>query len=309
MPPVQIQDPTEAACYVAERFWNPYLAAAEKDSSLYSIDEQKFISFYRQYIEVLNMLEKNLANLSPDKQARARKITANSHKSIIEAADSLYTKGHRTLLTRLISLSEKFLYNPNSPLLNEELYIPALEAILNLKSIDTLHKMQHVYQLKMALLNRTGTKANDFSYEYINTGASADTATPALQKERTTLYKTPAKYLLIYFNDPDCASCKEMQQILIQDPEVNRLLNCGDLRVLSLYLSDNTTIWEERFKNVPSNWIYARDYKKEMESNELYGIRAIPSMYLLDKDKKVLLKDAPAERIIAFFNQMTGAAL
>ena len=34
------------------------------------------------------------------------------------------------------------------------------------------------------------------------------------------------------------------------------------------------------------------------ETDKSYHIRAIPSMYLLDADKTVLLKDAPVERIL-----------
>ena len=36
------------------------------------------------------------------------------------------------------------------------------------------------------------------------------------------------------------------------------------------------------------------------ETDKSYHIRAIPSMYLLDADKTVLLKDAPAERILTY---------
>ena len=36
----------------------------------------------------------------------------------------------------------------------------------------------------------------------------------------------------------------------------------------------------------------------------LYHVRAIPSLYLLDKDKKVVMKDATVENVFAFFGSL-----
>ena len=32
----------------------------------------------------------------------------------------------------------------------------------------------------------------------------------------------------------------------------------------------------------------------------LYNVRAIPSLYILDKDKRVIMKDAPETKVLAF---------
>ena len=42
--------------------------------------------------------------------------------------------------------------------------------------------------------------------------------------------------------------------------------------------------------------------KSTNPENELYGLRAIPSLYLLDKEKRVILKDAPVEIVIEYLN-------
>ena len=38
----------------------------------------------------------------------------------------------------------------------------------------------------------------------------------------------------------------------------------------------------------------------------LYNVRAIPSLYLLDRDKTVLLKDAPEDRVFAALHAIAG---
>ena len=39
-------------------------------------------------------------------------------------------------------------------------------------------------------------------------------------------------------------------------------------------------------------WIIAYDAGARISKEELYDLKAIPSMYLLDRDKRVLAKDA-----------------
>ena len=93
-----------------------------------------------------------------------------------------------------------------------------------------------------------------------------------------------------------------MQQILTSAPSVSYMIETGRLKILSMYIDRDTQSWQERFYNTPTNWIYARDHTHQLESNELYGIRAIPSLYLLDKEKKVILKDATAQKVVQYFS-------
>ena len=57
-------------------------------------------------------------------------------------------------------------------------------------------------------------------------------------------------------------------------------------------------LWQEHIGDYPKEWIIAYDPSLTLRNMDIYNIRAIPSLYLLDKDKKVLLKDAPEERLL-----------
>ncbi len=303
--PSYINNPLDALCFNIERFWAPYLMKAAKDTSLYSMNEKKFEEAYAKYINLLQILEREMPAFNAEDSRRAVRTIANSHKQIFAAADSLYGAGYKKPLMRLIEMSERYLYNPNSPFLNEELYIPAVDAVLELKSLDSLHKMQHIYQKKMVMLNRKGTKSADFDFEYLipdNKISHSEGHKENIRRGYSSLYKTEAQYLLIYFNNPGCASCKDIQAVLTTDQTVGQMLAAGKLKVLSMFIDKDIKTWEERFADSPQNWIYARDYRNQFEANELYGIRAIPSMYLLDNNKNVILKDAPVRRIIEYFN-------
>lgn len=299
--PVFIKDTNEVVRYLVENYWARYFKIGMEDTSAFSMDQAKFAEAYAGYVQVLNIMQNGKDRNQTELDL---KRIAASQKTLFATADSLYMAGHKTVLARLLDMSEKFLYNPNSSYLNEELYIQALEAILQLKSLDSLHKIPYVYQLTLAKLNRVGSKANDFEYVYKIAVQNWYLTRNNNNLKRSTLYKLPAEYLLIYFNNPDCASCKEIQQALATNTRIQKMLESGKLKVLSMYIDEDTALWESRYDDFPKEWIYARDEKGILRDNEIYGIRAIPSMYLLDKNKTVLLKDASVGKVIGYFEQL-----
>ena len=141
-------------------------------------------------------------------------------------------------------------------------------------------------------MNRVGQKANDFPYIYLSGGAK-------IPKE-STLHETEGEYLLIYFNNPGCMSCTEIKSILEQNGNINSMIESGKLVILSLYIDGDDRQWLAGYDDFPQEWIYAKGDRSLFSDNSLYGIRAIPSLYLLDRDKKVLLKDASIGRAIDF---------
>ena len=55
--------------------------------------------------------------------------------------------------------------------------------------------------------------------------------------------------------------------------------------------------WERHLPDFPKEWINGYDKKLVIKEKNLYDLKAIPTLYLLDKDKKVLLKDATVAQI------------
>jgi hypothetical protein len=48
----------------------------------------------------------------------------------------------------------------------------------------------------------------------------------------------------------------------------------------------------------PDEWYNGFDPDLAIRTDNLYSVRAIPSLYLLDQDKRVIMKDAPENRIL-----------
>ena len=55
-------------------------------------------------------------------------------------------------------------------------------------------------------------------------------------------------------------------------------------------------IWKKYLNGMPDNWIIGDDRRTIVETS-LYDLKAMPTLYLLDNEKRVVLKDAPYDII------------
>lgn len=175
-------------------------------------------------------------------------------------------------------MAEDHFFTPNVPYRNDDIYVGVLQNILTWDGADELHKLRPRTQLALANQNRVGQAANPLTITLAD-----DSQLP--------LYDVKADYTLLYFANPDCPICKQLTEDLQASPTVERLVGSGKMRVVTVYAEDNLDLWRSHAAEaLPAEWTngYAIDFNDE----QLYDLRAIPSMYLLDRDKKVLLKDA-----------------
>lgn len=187
-------------------------------------------------------------------------------------------------------LAEKYLYDPNSPMRNEELYIPVLDAMLESTVLDDTEKILPKGRRELAEQNRPGRQAEDFTYTLVS-GKSG------------TLYGVKANYTLLFINNPGCHACEEGIKELKQAPAINKEFEAGNLKILSVYPDEDKEEWERHLSDFPKEWINGYDKKLMIKEKNLYDLKAIPTLYLLDKNKKVLLKDAVVGQIEQYLQQ------
>ena len=76
------------------------------------------------------------------------------------------------------------------------------------------------------------------------------------------------------------------------------MIEAGKLKVVNIYPDADLTEWYNYLSHYPEEWITGFDAEGVLNSDTIYYLRAIPSLYLLDADKRVILKDAPLERVL-----------
>ena len=183
--------------------------------------------------------------------------------------------------------ADSYLFNPNSPFYNEALYGMYLEALLG--KLPQTDAMRSTYRFKLELIrrNNVGEKATDFVY-YLSDGT------------RHTLAATPVKSnrLLLMFYDPECESCHEVLLQMAADTALAEAVRTGKLSVLAVYTEGNDEAWRKALPDLPKGWTVGIDHEA-VKTGALYDLKAMPSLYLLDGKKTVLLKDAAYEKIRA----------
>lgn len=267
-------DTRSQAKYLIAHYWDKFDFADTALIHLSEITEQAFVNFlqlfpYVSYPElekgIVGMLDKALT------------------------ADTL-------MFAHFTRLYAKYLYDPNSPMLNEEFYIPVLQYITASGRVGEQDKMRPAFRLEMALKNRQGSIATDFTYTL-----------PSGKKEK--LSGITSDYTILFFNNPDCDACRTIKSEVESSAFVHSLLHAdphGDrkkLVFLSVFPDSELEVWRKFLHVQPEEWICAYDDGQVITRERLYDLRAIPTFYLLDKDKKVVLKDVPFQAIVAYLSQ------
>lgn len=198
-----------------------------------------------------------------------------------EAIDSLMQRAaaSRPMFEYFRMLSERVLHDPNSPLRNDELYIPVLQAALESPWLDAWERLRPEEELRLALQNRVEQQANDFTYEQVS-------------GTRGTLYgNIRSEYTILFFTNPECPMCSQLCAELNSSPRMKEWIERGDLCIVALYADSDTTAWRAHAETLPMTWLYVRDAEGTILSEGRYDLKAIPSLYLLDRNKRVLVKD------------------
>lgn len=259
--PVMMQTPELRASYLVAHYWDHVNWTDTNYVHHPEITEQGWANF----IDLLKLVPSNEANAAL--------------QGVLTASET-EPKCHRYLQ----QLAEKYLYDPNSPLRNEEYYIAVLDALIASSALTDAEKIRPRQQRELAQRNRLNTPAINFRYT-LASGAS------------DYLYNIPTDYTLIFFNNPGCHACGEVMDALKASQTINQAINCKTLTVLSVYPDEDVKGWKAFLPDYPTNWINAYDKKQVIQEKNLYDLKAIPTLYLLDRQKKVLLKDTTPAHI------------
>jgi thiol-disulfide isomerase/thioredoxin len=269
--PAMFTSPSQRAGYLVAHYWDNFDFSDTAYIHLPEVTEQVFAD----YLDVLSHVEKQKADAS---------IAGMLTKAIrIDTTRRMYPY--------FLGLYKDYLYDPNSPMRNDEFYIPVAGYILEDTLSDMVAKSRAEFDLGMMLKNRVGTKATDIAYTKVE-GKSG------------SLYGLKKEYAILYFYNPDCPACKETTAYLAASPVINGLLKSGRMDILALYPDKDTDLWLEHRDKIPPLWVNARDKSQTVKDKLLYDLKAIPCLYLLDRDKKVLLKDANAQAVERYLSYL-----
>lgn len=263
--PSNLTTPEERSAYLLDHYWDSFNFQDTSYIHLPEITEQAFVN----YIDIFAHAQKDVVT-----------------KSINSTMDKAGVDKTGRMFRYVVDMMERYIHDPNSPVRNEDAYIPFAQYIIASSNpvLTDADKEKARFGLEMALKNRPGDIAVDFTY----TLASGKTS---------RLHQLKSEYTLLYFYNPDCNGCAEYTRIMKDSPHLQAFFEQGLLKILAVYPDDDIPLWRSRLDNIPNSWINAYDTKHVLISKKMYDLGAIPTIYLLDKDKRVILKDAQINKL------------
>ena len=281
-PPVQVPSvytgTAERGRYAAEHFWDRFFSGASGmrcDSvTVCGVPKDKFEGAFSSYMVLLQTQD----------AGSGRNIVGELFRKVEAAMEEDPASNVHEVFADMM---EHYLYDPNSPYRNEDLYLPYVTALARSPFTDPALVPALEFDARMCALNAVGTPAADFRF------AEASGRT-------RRLYDIRADYTLLVFSNPGCHACGDFLADMARAGYCRRLIDSGTLAVVNVYIDEDLGHWRSHLDDFPREWINGYDPDMVLRRDLLYNVRGIPSLYLLDKDKRVILKDAPTERVNSF---------
>ncbi len=180
--------------------------------------------------------------------------------------------GEKPLTEEELRKAEETLGNPESDQYDEDKFCEVLRRALSSDLLNEADKMRATYRIEIASKNRPGTTVSDFRFD-TRSGESL-----------TLLGLETSKPIVLLFYDPDCDHC--VQTIArLQQTDIP-----ANAEIVAIYAEDDRDRWEETNSLLPEDWTvgFAVD---PIQDEETYIFLTSPTLYLLDPQKTILLKD------------------
>lgn len=199
-------------------------------------------------------------------------LTQGSAEQIVADACAA---GH---LGDLLEAAESTVFNSD-----EERMAEFLRVALATDGLDETQRATAEWMLHdVCEVNAPGTSAADF--EFVTSTGNRSTMAAHLKGEP----------LALFFYDPDCDHCRE---VMVELTDLGEYVN-----VLAVCVVDDEARWQQKLDLLPADWVAVLDCSGIM-INDTYVIRSMPSIYLLDSERKVVLKNPSTEKL---YNTLTN---
>lgn len=264
--PPTLTKPADRAIYIIDHFWD----GLDFSDTVVSRDARLIEQSFADYTSLFPVVNDSTARLQ---SAVDRLVKASE-------ADSIAAAGLR-------EIAEIYLYDVVSPMHNDDYYRFYLNSFIKSDGLDDGMRLRYEYQLEEIDKNRVGEAAADFGL------VAKDGSETTLSHE---VAGVPLTVLMFY--NPFCSECHDISSAMGDDPAVAKAVAAGRLQLIAV-IADGA--WSDNASAVPLEGPIREFAAKDncVEEEQLYSIRMIPTLYVLDSEMKVVMRDAKPARISA----------
>lgn len=186
-----------------------------------------------------------------------------------------------TLLYQFSRAAEENLYSENAEVWIDDVYLKFLEAVVKNKKIKETRKARFISQYESLRNSIVGSKAPKFNF--IDRNGSA------------TLFSAEAKPSIIIFGSPDCIDCMMTKVRLNTNDKIIQMAKDNEIKIYFIIPEGGEDNWQNMVADYPHYWTVGASE----DVSDIYDIRLSPTIYLLDSERKIELKNVPIETVIS----------
>ena len=219
-------------------------------------------------------------------------VVVQQADSVIEEVDKLISiskKNDEAFRYLLISLTNKY----------ESSKVMGFDKVF-VHLVDQYYLTNQATWTDAETVKKLEERAASIRPNFIGNPAPAFTLQDTLGRDYS-LYDIEAKYTVLYFYDPDCGHCKKSTPALYN---VYADLQSKNVEVLAICTTTDGPRWHEFIVENDLDWINLADLSSRTHFKYYYDVRSTPTVYILDEEKKILLKKIATEDISNIIDQL-----
>lgn len=131
----------------------------------------------------------------------------------------------------------------------------------------------------------------------------ADLVLERLDGSTMNLYDVKADFIVLYFYDPTCGHCQEESPIL--HDELLAKYKPKGLEIVAINTNPDPQEWKDFIElHKLYNWVNCSDHSFKSKYWLHYDVSGLPTVYLLDKNKKIVAKNLDAELLMTILKAL-----
>lgn len=186
-----------------------------------------------------------------------------------------------TLLYQFTKAAEENLYSDRAEVWIDEIYVKFLEAVIKNKKIKDVRKTRYKTQYESLKNSMDGCDAPKF--EFMDRNGTK------------TMFSPEAIPSILVFGSPDCVDCMMTKIKLNSDDNLIQLAKDNKVRIYFIIPDGGEDNWQQMVAEYPHYWIVGA----AENADEVYDIRLSPTIYLINADRKIEMKNLPIENVIS----------
>lgn len=219
--------------------------------------------------------------------------TADTVHIAVDRLINNFAKAKPQLLVDLCAVAEKWTHGDSAEYASDELYFPFVDAVVKNKKAKGPQRARFEAQHRQMLNSMVGSDISNF--EFTKPDGS-----------KATMADARAPHVMLIFADPDCADCLLTKARLSADFVIEALVKNDILKVVVIYPGEaNDEAWMKEAASMPEGWIVGAN----PEADLLFEIPDTPTIYYLNDDLKVKVKNVAVDNILMAFHSLIQNAV